>query len=98
MLSVAKPLLHLTDKIQNATEIHSGYAALEHDLDKLSVQIRHKENYDDQLKKRFLELIDKKGKLIAIKDRNKIDPVLKKSCATEIETELPAKSFYIPPK
>jgi hypothetical protein len=96
--SVAKPLLHFTEKIQNATEIHSGYGALEHDLDKLIVQIRLKEAYDEQLKKRFLELMDKKGKLVAMQDKNKLDRLLKMSCETEVANELPPENFYIPPK
>jgi hypothetical protein len=98
VLSVAKPLLHLTDKIQNATEIHSAYAALEHDLDKLSAQIRHKKDYDQELQNQFLELIDKKGKIVAINDRNKQNRNLKKLCEAEVEGELPAEKFYIPPQ
>lgn len=96
LLAVAKPVLRLTEKIRALEEVLSGYRALDHDLQNLSILIRQAKKYDTKLQRRFRECMDKKGALIA---RNVVlaeKPKLKERCQAEVLRELPFEVFYLP--
>jgi len=95
-LAVSKPIIRLTDKIRKYEEILIGYRALEHDLMKITIQINQSMKYEKIHRSKFLESIDRQGKLVQKSPEIKIDEKLLKVCQLRIEKELPVESFFVP--
>lgn len=96
VLAVAKPVLNITDKIRNIQEILMGYKALDHDLQRLSIEIRQNQKYDKQMQRKFYNLLDKKKELITSSTVETSNEKLLSQCEQEVLCELPVDSFYIP--
>lgn len=96
VLSIAKPLLRLTDKIRRMEKVQCGYEALDHDLYRLGLHISQGKSYTPQLQKQFLEAVNRKGLLVRerveIRERKRI----KRRCEEEVTRELSVDRFYIP--
>ena len=96
LLAVSKPIIKLTEKIRKYEEVLMGYRALEHDLYIITVLISQDKKYNKEHSTKFMEALDKKGKLVQKSPEVKIDEKLRKECRIKTENELPAKKFYIP--
>ena len=64
IFAVAKPLLKLVDAIGTLEEVVTGYRTLDHDLDSISIRIRHKGAYDAELQNEFTKALERKGALL----------------------------------
>ena len=95
-ISLVKPMLKLTKKIKNLEEIVSGYKGLEHDLHEITIMINQKKQYDSTLQKEFQNALKRKGVLVKKEPEHWIDKKFKKTCESEVLTELPVSSFFIP--
>lgn len=95
-LSIAKPLLRLTDKIRRMEKVQSGYEALDHDLYRLGVHISQGKSYTSQLQKQFLEAVNRKGLLVRERVEGKEHRQLKRRFEEEVLRELPVDQFYVP--
>ena len=95
-LAVSKPILKLTEKIRKFEEVLIGYRTLEHDLMKITVLINQSMSYEKIHRSKFLEAIDRKGKLIQKSPEIKIDEQLLNKCRLKVEGETPAEKFFIP--
>ena len=95
-LALGRPVLNLTDKIKNTSEILGAYKSLDHDFNKLKIKISQNKRYDKSMKEEFNTLLEKKGNIISKSTNESIDDELRKKCANQVKIELPAGSFYIP--
>jgi hypothetical protein len=96
VLAVLKPILKLPDKISRKEEILIGYKALHHDLETISILVRQNQIYDGDLKKQFLDALDRKGALIQKDNDTKLNKKLRDKLQVEVKNELPTNHFYIP--
>lgn len=97
-LTIAKPLLQLSEKIKKIHEIVLGYKNLEFDLDEISSQVRRLSSYNASMVKEFQQ-IQKKIQSISQKEPiEKIDGNLREKLYEEVLKELPVESFFIPDK
>jgi uncharacterized membrane protein YgcG len=95
-LAILKPLLRLTEKIKVLEEIIVGYRVLEHDLRTITVLIKQRRTYDEELRVRFAAALERMGALAAKSNENYVDRKLKRRCQAEVAKELPGSSFYVP--
>jgi hypothetical protein len=98
LLAIANPLLKLTEKIRKMEELLTTIRTLEHDLEVLKETIYQRQEYDNELKNKFLLIVDSRKSLIGKFEEGKIDNELRHKLQMEVQTELPASSFYLPPK
>ena len=96
LLTIAKPLLKLSDKIRRGEEMLVGYKALDFDLERLTISIRERKAYDDELKKQFAVALEKKGRLMQADKESEPDEALLNECYEKVLRELPEDSFYVP--
>jgi hypothetical protein len=95
ILAILKPILKLSDRIVKKEELLLGYKTLHHDLEKIKILISQVQKYDDNLKKQFLDVLERKKELV----QKNIEPLNKKirdKCQAEVINELPTNHFYIP--
>ncbi len=80
ILSIAKPLLKLTDKILRMERVQCGYEALDHDLYRLGVHISQSGSYAPQLQKQFFEAVNRRGQLVRERVEVRESKALKRRC------------------
>ncbi len=96
LLAVSSPIIKLTEKIHKYEEILMGYRSLEHDLYIIKVLINQNKKYNEEHRTKFIETLEKSGKLLQQSPEVKINEKLRKECRVKTESELPAENFYIP--
>lgn len=96
VIAILKPILKLPDKIGKKEEILVGYKALHHDLEKILILISQNKTYDAELKKHFLDALDRKGAIVKRDNDTKVNKKLRDKLQTEVINELPTNNFYIP--
>lgn len=98
ILGVVKSLSKYTDKIRKMEKVLAGYTALEGDLEKLVLQIKHDREYSQSLQKQFFAAIDRKRTLASERVESKPDTALVTRLVDEVNKELPPASYYVPSK
>ena len=96
LLSVARPVLKLTERIRKFEALATGYRLLDHEYRKLEVDLRERQVYDDALYQRFQRLLDAAKSLDAKNPDHSLDSPLRARLMEEVERELPAKDFFVP--
>lgn len=97
ILSVIKPILKFPEHLRRNQELLASYYILDHDLNTICIEIKHRKTYDDSLHKQFLRALDRKAELVKQDTASSVDERLRIRCRVAVEQELPADSFYIPP-
>jgi hypothetical protein len=96
VLSIAKPLLRLSDKIQEHAEVLTKWRVLDGEYQKLTILISQRRQYDKEMRDQFLRLLDIKT---AIKEpQEAINTGLRDICFNQVQQELPWDSFFVPEK
>jgi hypothetical protein len=94
ILSVIKPLVRLSDKIQEVAEVLTKWRVLDGEYQRLSILISQRRRYDREMREQFLKLLDIKT---TIKDpQEEINTKLSEECYKKVGEELPLDSFFIP--
>jgi hypothetical protein len=96
ILSIIRPILKFSDRIQANEKLLAGYSILDHELHCICIEIRHRQKYDNALHKEFLEMMTRKAQLITANTHSLVGKSLRKKCEELVLNELPATSFYIP--
>ena len=96
MVAILKPLFRLADRLRRAEESVTGYRSLYHDLETIGILARERESYDEELKARFHEALQKKKQLLTQDPVLAIDKKLRAACQQEVIEELPTRGFYFP--
>jgi hypothetical protein len=97
ILSVIKPILKFPEQLRRKEELLASYHILDHDLNNIGIEIKHRKKYDDSLYKQFLRALERKAELMKQDTGSSIDERLRIRCRKAVEQELPEDSFYIPP-
>ncbi|MGD0794468.1 MAG: hypothetical protein ABR958_02575 [Dehalococcoidales bacterium] len=94
LLAVIKPLVGLSDKIQQNSEVLTKWRVLHGDFQKLTYSISQLRKYDEKMKEHFLKLLETKATIKeppeAANDR------LVKICFEKVNKELPMNNFFVP--
>jgi hypothetical protein len=95
VLAVVKPLVNLSEKIQQSSELVTKWRSLDMEFQKLTIKIFQYKKYDDDMRKQLFNLLDVKS---AINEPTEaIDEKLRAKCSSLINNvELPTKDFYVP--
>lgn len=96
IISVAKPLLKLSEKIENLNKVIAGYRASEFEFEQLANDIRREAEYSTMSVKTFKRLQKGIGEISKEEPIEKTDEDLRKCCFETVKKELPENSFYIP--
>lgn len=96
ILAVIKPFLKLPDKIRLITEILTGYKILDNDLQMLSIFIRQHQKYDDDLKQKFSEALQRRKTLAQKEGSLGLNKKLRRQCQQDVKRELPVDHFFVP--
>ncbi|MBF0556213.1 MAG: hypothetical protein HQK96_16965 [Nitrospirae bacterium] len=96
LLSLMKPYLKYQDEIKTTIELIAEYKALDYAYQKLVISIKQRGKYDDEMKNKFLELIDKAGKIVDDFTAGPIAHKIRNRVFEEVNKELPSEKFYVP--
>ena len=98
LLSIAKPLLKLSDRVANLQGVVIQYRSLDHQLDQLRNNIRRDACYSQAMISTFKNVATQVEKLSESEPIEDINSKLQKACFDQVNKEMPDKSFYIPSK
>ena len=96
LAALLKPLLSLSKKIKNYSDILAGYRILEHELSSIKEQVMLSGIYNKKMQEKFLRILEKEKDLIAKDPDSTIDQKLRRKCTVEVNEELPAQVFFVP--
>ena len=95
-LAVLKPLIKLSDQIQQKSEILTSWRLLDDGLRNLMLQIKECGNYDKEMLNRFHTMLETKTAIIQREPLERIDEKLREKCFQQVCEELPSDNFFIP--
>jgi hypothetical protein len=95
ILSVVKPILGLSSKIERLTSITTHYASLHIDFQVLMFEIRRKQAFDDVERATYFKLLEK-IKAVGPKDDPVISKKLHYKLFDEVNREIPPESLWSP--
>ncbi|MEZ9868914.1 hypothetical protein [Vibrio sp. 10N.261.51.A4] len=96
VISVAKPILKITNKVRLYEEVLSEYRSLSYELLQLKVRMSTDRGYNECHKEKLQQIMDKHAVLISKTPESTENKKVKKKCTNEVELAYPADSFYIP--
>ncbi len=94
LLAIIKPLVGLSDKMKENSEILYKWRSLHGEFQKLTTSISQYKRYDDKMREQFLKLLD-------IKTNIKEPPGATNNrlinfCKTKVNKSLPPEEFFVP--
>lgn len=96
ILAVVKPVIKLTEKLQQYEEVLTGYRSLENDLKIIVVQIKQSKKYGSPHRTKLLEALSRQGELVKKLPEPKPEKKLQDKCRLQVMKELPAEHFFVP--
>jgi len=96
LLAVIKPIIKLTEKVQQYEEVLTGYRGLENDLKIIVVQINQSKKYGTPHKTKLLEALARQGELVKKSPETKPEKKLQVKCRAQVMKALPAEHFFVP--
>ena len=97
ILAIAKPLLKLTDQIQELQGFAGEFKGIELHLKKIEIGIRQQKHFTPGLKRQFFGILDEYGALAKKSQSDtRLDSKLRDKCQREVGQELPSTQFFIP--
>lgn len=96
LAAVLKPALGLTKRIKEYESVVSGYRALEYDYAEIRSLVEQKQAYDSALQTDFKRALQREKSLVVKNPESRECARLVRTCADEVNSELPPESFYVP--
>lgn len=96
ILSVIKPLLRLTTRVQKGEKELLGYKLIFFDIQKLIIKVNQGQRYTAALKTDFLKILDRRANLIHIEEAHFTFKRLLRKCYEQVNLEIPCKTLLIP--
>lgn len=96
ILSIIKPILKYQDKIKVTRALLAEYRALDYAYQKLVISIKQRRKYDDELKNKFLVLLDKRARITDEFVAGPIASIQRNRAFDQANEELPPQDFYVP--
>ena len=94
ILAIVKPLLGLSNKIQENSEVLTKWRVLDGEFQKLTISISQYRRYDETMRDQFLKILETKT-TITEPTEEPISTICKK-CIEQVNRELPSEDFFIP--
>jgi uncharacterized protein YebE (UPF0316 family) len=95
-LSVFKPLVKLPDRIKQRSEILPNWRLLNDEYNKLTISIKERRKYDNEMIDRFHKLLETKTTIVKGEPAEGIDERLRRRCIEKVNRELPPNNFFVP--
>lgn len=96
ILAIIKPVIKLTEKVQQYEELLTGYRSLENDLKIIVIQINQSQKYGTPHRTKLMEALLRQGELQKKNPEAKPEKKLQDKCRLQIAKELPPEHFFIP--
>jgi hypothetical protein len=96
LLAISKPLLKLDKQEEELVESLSGYTQLCHDLEDLTIKIRRRRRFDDELYAAFEAIRRKKANLYKRTALIQISKKKQKQLYDEVIRQQPTNRFFVP--
>jgi hypothetical protein len=96
ILAIIKPVIRLTEKVQQYEEVLTGYRSLENDLKIIVIQIKQSKKYGTPHRTKLMEALLRQGELQKKNPEAKPEKKLQDRCRQQVAEELPAEHFFIP--
>lgn len=96
ILAVLKPILKLTEKVQQYEAYLTGYRGLETDVKLIVIQINQSKNYGTIHRSDLIAALSRQGELTLKSPESKLAKKLEYKCRQQVEIELPAEKFFVP--
>lgn len=84
VLAIIKPVIKLTEKVQQYEEVLTGYRGLESDLKIIVVQIKQSKRYGAPHKTKLVEAVARQGELSKKSPEAKLKSKLENKCKAQI--------------
>jgi hypothetical protein len=94
--AVVKPLLNLSRRIKEYESVLAGYRGLEFDLMEIKSMVEQKQTYDKSQKDELQKAMRREKSLVTKGPETRENVRVLKRCQNEVESELPADSFFVP--
>jgi hypothetical protein len=95
-LAVYRTVAKSSESIRKLEQRVTAYRAIEFDLERLTRDISENKSYDEEMKRKFNSIMDRKQAFVlSYVDSEKNDD-LNIKCACEVNRELPVENFFIP--
>ena len=96
VLTILKPIINLTEKIRETTELLTSARAIHHELFTISLLVKQYDEYKEEYRQRFIKAMEYKGNFIKdYKDGNANKKMVKECFKRSVE-EFPPDKFYVP--
>jgi len=95
-ISIIKPFLKLSDRIQKFEETLTGYRTLDNDLQSIVSKIKSEKTYNEKIKLEVEKAFDRKKAISTNEPEIRENHKLKTKCEAEVLQELPHNSFFVP--
>jgi ABC-type multidrug transport system fused ATPase/permease subunit len=96
IMVVIVPILNISDRIKQKSELYSGWRLIDDGFNKLEISIREQDQYNDEMKKRFHQLLDMESDIKQKEGPETPSLKLRIKCQEQVNIELPAESFIVP--
>lgn len=95
-LAILKPLIKLSDQIQQKSEILTSWRLFDDGLQNLTLVVKERRNYDEEMLNRFHTLMETKSTIVQREPLECIDEKLRTKCFQQVNQELPFDNFFVP--
>jgi hypothetical protein len=94
LLAIVKPLINLSDKIQQNDEVLTKWRVLHGEFQKLTISISQYRKYDEKMREQFLRLLETKTTIKEPPEAG--NDKLSMNCFKQVQEELPLDKFFEP--
>lgn len=95
-LTVAKPILNLTDRIATLVSIVTTYGVLDSQLKELQQDIARAGAYDVSMIARYKDIHREVAQTCKMEPVEEVDKEIQRTCFEDVKLELPESSFFLP--
>jgi len=95
-LAVYKPIVRLSDQVQQKSEILTNWRLLDDGLQQLVLSISQYRKYDDEMRNSFFTLMKTRTTIIQKEPTEGVDDRLRNKCFEQVNKELPPDNFFVP--
>lgn len=96
ILVVIKPIINISDLIKQKSELFSSWQLLSDGFKKLTILISEQNQYNDEMKKRFHELLDMESDINQKETPEEPDKKLQRRYFEQVNREIPPESLIEP--
>lgn len=96
VMVVIVPIFNISNRIKQKSEIYSGWCLIDDGFKKLEILIKEQNQYNDEMKNRFHQLLDMESDIKQKEEPEKVNKKIQRKCYEQVNIELTAESFFVP--